>query len=150
MKNFTVSTPKNIKIDKKIIHSIVSKLKDNLNFKIESVNINFVTSEQMIEINKTYLNHNYDTDIITFNYSGSHTDLDGEIFISVHQAIDNSLIFNVNLDSEIIRLIVHGFLHLLGYDDKKASDKKIMKLEEDKLTENLDKHYNNLLIEYDY
>jgi rRNA maturation RNase YbeY len=104
----------------------------------------------MIEINKQYLNHNYDTDVIAFNYSGNNTKLDGEIFISISQAIDNAIRFNVNLDSELIRLIVHGTLHLLGYDDKKSSDKKKMKTEEDKLTEKLDKDYKNILIEYDY
>ena len=150
MKNFTVTTPKNIKIDKKVVHSIVSKLKDTLKFTIESLNVNFVSSETMIEINKQYLNHNYDTDVIAFNYSGNNTKLDGEIFISIGQAIDNAIRFNVNLDSELIRLIVHGTLHLLGYDDKKSSDKKKMKTEEDKLTEKLNKDYKNILIEYDY
>jgi len=150
LKNFTVTTPKNIKIDKKVVHSIVSKLKDTLKFTIESLNVNFVSSETMIEINKQYLNHNYDTDVIAFNYSGNNTKLDGEIFISIGQAIDNAIRFNVNLDSELIRLIVHGTLHLLGYDDKKSSDKKKMKTEEDKLTEKLNKDYKNILIEYDY
>ena len=150
MKNFTVTTPKSIKLDKKIAHSIMSELKKILSFTIESLNINFITPDLMIEINKQYLNHNYDTDIITFNYSGSNTNLDGEIFISIGQAIDNSIRFNVNLDSELIRLIVHGILHLLGYDDQKSSDKKKMKIEEDKLTENINKKFNNILIEYEY
>ena len=150
MKNFTVTTPKSIKLDKKITHSIMSELKKILSFTIESLNINFITPDLMIEINKQYLNHNYDTDIITFNYSGSNTNLDGEIFISIGQAIDNSIRFNVNLDSELIRLIVHGILHLLGYDDQKSSNKKKMKIEEDKLTENINKKFNNILIEYEY
>ena len=150
MKNFTVTTPKSIKLDKKIARSIMTELKKILSFTIESLNINFITPDLMIEINKQYLNHNYDTDIITFNYSGSNTNLDGEIFISIGQAIDNSIRFNVNLDSELIRLIVHGILHLLGYDDQKSSNKKKMKIEEDKLTENINKKFNNILIEYEY
>ncbi len=150
MKNFTVTTPKSIKVDKKIVHSIVSFLKDTLKFSIKSLNVNFVSSEIMIEINKQYLNHNYDTDVIAFNYSGDNINFDGEIFISISQAIDNAIRFNVNLDSELIRLIVHGILHLLGYDDKKSSDKKKMKAEEDKLTEKLSKKFKNILIEYDY
>lgn len=128
----------------------MTELKKILSFTIESLNINFITPDLMIEINKQYLNHNYDTDIITFNYSGSNTNLDGEIFISIGQAIDNSIRFNVNLDSELIRLIVHGILHLLGYDDQKSSNKKKMKIEEDKLTENINKKFNNILIEYEY
>jgi len=150
LKNFTVTTPKNIKIDKKIVHSIVSELKNILEFTVESLNVNFVTPEIMIEINKQYLDHDYDTDVIAFNYSGDNAKLDGEIFISISQTIDNSIRFNVNLDSEFIRLIVHGILHLLGYDDKKPYDKKKMKIEEDKLTEKLKKDFKNILIEYDY
>ncbi|VAX22902.1 Metal-dependent hydrolase YbeY, involved in rRNA and/or ribosome maturation and assembly [hydrothermal vent metagenome] len=150
MKNFTVTTPKNIKIDKKIVHTIVSELKNILEFTVESLNVNFVTPEIMIGINKQYLAHDYDTDVIAFNYSGDNSKLDGEIFISIGQTIDNSIRFNVNLDSELIRLIVHGILHLLGYDDKKPYDKKKMKIEEDKLTEKLKKDYKNILIEYDY
>ena len=150
MKNFTVATPKSVKLDKKIIHSIVSELKKILPFTIESLQINFVTPDLMIEINKQYLNHNYDTDIITFNYSGSNNHLDGEIFISISQAIDNSIKFNVNLDSELIRLVVHGLLHLIGYDDKNSSEKKIMKSEEDKLTEIISQKFNNILIKYEF
>ena len=150
MKNFTVATPKSVKLDKKIIHAIVSELKKILPFTIESLQINFVTSDLMIEINKQYLNHNYDTDIITFNYSGSNNHLDGEIFISISQAIDNSIKFNVNLDSELIRLVVHGLLHLIGYDDKNSSEKKIMKSEEDKLTEIISQKFNNILIKYEF
>jgi len=150
LKNFTVATPKSVKLDKKIIHAIVSELKKILPFTIESLQINFVTPDLMIEINKQYLNHNYDTDIITFNYSGSNNNLDGEIFISISQAIDNSIKFNVNLDSELIRLVVHGLLHLIGYDDKNSSEKKIMKSEEDKLTEIISQKFNNILIKYEF
>ena len=150
MKNFTVATPKSVKLDKKIIHAIVSELKKILPFTIESLQINFVTPDLMIEINKQYLNHNYDTDIITFNYSGSNNHLDGEIFISISQAIDNSIKFNVNLDSELIRLVVHGLLHLIGYDDKNSSEKKTMKSEEDKLTEIISQKFNNILIKYEF
>ena len=64
MKNFTVTTPKSVKLDKKRIHSIVSELKKILPFTVESLQINFVQPDLMIEINKQYLNHNYDTDII--------------------------------------------------------------------------------------
>jgi len=150
LKNFTVATPKSVKLDKKIIHAIVSELKKILPFTIESLQINFVTPDLMIEINKQYLNHNYDTDIITFNYSGSNNNLDGEIFISISQAIDNSIKFNVNLDSELIRLVVHGLLHLIGYDDKNSSEKKIMKSEEDKLTKIISQKFNNILIKYEF
>lgn len=150
MKNFTVSTPKNTKIDKNLIHSVIFELINKLGFTIESLSMNFVTPELMREINKQYLKHNIDTDIITFNYSGNTKNLDGEIFISISQAIDNAIRFNVHLDSEIIRLIVHGILHLLGYDDKDSNEKKNMKKVENRLTSELSEKFRNFVIEYDY
>ncbi len=150
MKNLTVSTLKQIKVEKRGVHSLISNLSKELKFTIESLNINFVDAEYMLQINKEYLKHNYHTDIITFNYSGDNSSLDGEIFISINEAIANALRYNVALGSEIVRLIIHGILHLVGYDDKKASDKRKMKKEENKLTELNEEKYKNILIEYDY
>ncbi len=150
MKQFSVSTPKNIILDKLLFHSVLSDLKKSLEFSIKSLNLNFIESDMMIEINTEYLGHNYDTDIITFSYSEDKTNLDGEIFISIDQAIENAVRYNVHLDSEIIRLIVHGILHLLGFNDKDPKDKRRMKREENRLTNSLSKKYENFVIEYDY
>jgi len=150
LKNLSVSTSKNIKVEKKIIHSLVTNLSNKLSFKLESLSINFVDAEYLLNINKDYLNHNFNTDIITFNYSGSNTLLDGELFISVDEAINNSLKYKVTLDSEIIRLVIHGILHLLGYDDEESSKKRKMKKEEDFYTELFEKEYKNIIVEYDY
>ncbi len=150
MKNLAVATSKNIKIEKRLLHSLVSKLTKELEISIDSLNINFVDASYMLEINKQYLKHNYHTDIITFNYSGSNSELEGEIFISISEAIANSLNYNVHLDSEIVRLVVHGILHLVGYNDKEAKEKRKMKKEENRLTSLFENDYKNLLIEYDY
>lgn len=150
LKQFSVTTPKNIKLDKILFHSVVSDLKKTLEFSIKSLSLNFIESDLMIEINTKYLGHNYDTDIITFSYSENKTNLDGEIFISIDQAIENAVRYNVHLDSEIIRLIVHGILHLLGFNDKNQKDKRRMKREENRLTSSLSKKYENFVIEYDY
>ncbi len=150
MKNLSVSTSKNIKVEKKIIHSLIANLSSKLSFKLESLSINFVDAEYLLNINKDYLNHNFNTDIITFNYSGSNSLLDGELFISVDEAINNSLKFKVTLDSEIIRLVIHGILHLLGFDDEETSKKRKMKKEEDFYTELFEKEYKNIIVEYDY
>ena len=69
------------------------------------------------DINKSYLKHDYTTDIITFNYSNSLEQIDGEIFISIDDALSNSKKFKVTLSDELVRLVIHGILHLLGYDD---------------------------------
>jgi len=150
LKNLSVSTSKNIKVEKKIIHSLVTSLSSKLSFKLETLSINFVDADYLLNINKDYLNHNFNTDIITFNYSGSNSLLDGELFISVDEAINNSLKFNVTLDSEIIRLVIHGILHLLGFDDEETSKKRKMKKEEDFYTELFEKEYKNIIVEYDY
>ncbi len=150
MKNLTVATSKKIKVDKRLVHSLVSKLSKGLNFKIDSLNINFVNADYLLEINKKYLKHNYHTDIITFNYSGSNEFLEGEIFISINEAIANAVRYNVHLDSEIVRLIIHGILHLIGYDDIEPSAKRKMKAVENKLTEQFENNFKNILKEYDY
>lgn len=150
MKNLSVSTSKKIKVEKRLIHSLIAQLSKELGVKLDSLSINFVDADQLLAINKEYLQHNYHTDIITFNYSGSNDCLEGEIFISINEAIVNSLKYNVHLDSEIVRLVIHGILHLVGYDDKNSSDKKKMKKEENKLTDLFEKEFKNLLIEYDY
>jgi len=149
LNNLWVNSTKQIKIEKKSIHRIVLKLKEILNFNVNSLQINFVDDDYIHEINKTYLNHDYSTDIITFNYSSVKNALEGEIYICIKDAIDNSQKFNVNLDSEIVRLVTHGILHLLGYDDITIPKKKKMKTLEDELVFSIEKNFKNLLIKYD-
>ncbi len=133
VKNLQVNCEKGIKIEKVSIHKLVNQLKNNLSFSVSSLLINFISSNKIFEINKKYLKHNYSTDIITFNYSGSNLDLDGELFISVHDAEKNAKRYNVTFKEEISRLVIHGILHLLNYDDKKESDRLVMKHKEDEL-----------------
>jgi len=121
------------RIQKKNIHSLVESLASELNFKLFNLEINFISDKSILEINRTYLPHNYTTDIITFNYSNVSDKIDGEIFISIEDAILNSIKFKVSLSEELARLVIHGLLHLLGYDDQSSSNKKIMKRLENKL-----------------
>ena len=127
VKNLSVNSKKKYGIKKIVIHDIVKNLKKDLEFDISSIFINFISREEIIVINKKYLKHYFPTDIITFNYSGNNNILDGEIFISVADAEINAKRFNVNFNDEIIRLVIHGFLHLLGYDDKDKNKKIVMK-----------------------
>ena len=134
VKNIRVfCSDKKFRVNKIRVHTLVNSLKKELNFSISSLPINFISSSEITIINKKYLNHNYSTDIITFNYSDSKDDLDGEIFISYDDAEKNSRKFKNSLAEEIFRLVIHGVLHLLGYDDMKAKDKKIMKSLENQL-----------------
>jgi rRNA maturation RNase YbeY len=121
------------KLKKSKLHALIKSLSIELNFTVSNLEINIILSSDIHLINKSYLNHNYTTDIITFNYSNTLNQIDGEIFISIDDALYNSKKFKVTLSEELVRLVIHGILHLLGYDDQNRSDKKIMKQLENKL-----------------
>lgn len=121
------------KIKKSNVHDLIKSLSVELNFLVSNLEINFISGEDIHAINKSYLKHDYTTDIITFNYSDSLQQIDGEIFISIDDALSNSKKFRVTLSEELVRLVIHGILHLLGYDDQNLTDKKIMKRLENKL-----------------
>ena len=133
MKNVYVSNEKGINIEKKSVHKIVKLICTRLNLSVSSLEFNFVSSDTMVMINTEYLQHNYGTDIITFDYSAEKNILDGEIFISLQDALENSKKYRVSVDNELLRLIAHGILHLVGYDDTSVSKRKRMKIEEDLL-----------------
>jgi probable rRNA maturation factor len=124
------------------IHSFVALLREDIEFNLDSLFINFITSEEIHKINKEYLNHDRSTDIITFNYSGDHNELDGEIFISVEDAELFAKKYKVTPNKEIIRLIIHGILHLKGYNDTSKVDRTKMK----KIENNLTNKYNFALL----
>ena len=135
IKNLRVNSANKIFLNKISFHKLISHLKKELKFGIDSLEINIIDKEYILELNKNFLNHNYTTDIITFNYSKDIDGLDGEIFISLHDAISNAKKFRVHLDSEVLRLVIHGILHLIGYDDVSFDKKRVMKKKENKLVE---------------
>jgi rRNA maturation RNase YbeY len=123
-------------INKRKIHLLVNRLTRELSFNTSNLEINFISSDDIKKINKKYLNHDYATDVITFSYSSDKKNIDGEIIISIDDAQINSRKFKVSFYEEIARLVIHGVLHLLGYDDQITSDKKVMKRMENKLLSN--------------
>ena len=145
MKNVKLFTEKGIRIEKKVVDNLIEKLKKELEFSIESLELNFIGADTILDINKNHLDHNNTTDIITFNYSGENDSFDAEIFISLPDAQENSKKYGVTIDNELGRLIIHGILHLLGYDDTIASKKKKMKAVEDELVEKYYKFTKGLL-----
>ena len=121
-------------INKRAVHSLISSLEKEFHFDISSLSISFINSEELLDINKKYLNHDYETDVITFNYSKKLKEIDGEILISFEEAKRNAKKFNATYGQELSRLVIHGMLHLLNFDDKDQKSKKIMKQAENKLT----------------
>jgi probable rRNA maturation factor len=92
----------------------------------------FCRDEYLLKINQQFLNHDYYTDIITFNLAEKNEPVNAEIYISVDRVKENSKISNVLLSNELHRVIFHGVLHLCGFGDKSSVDKAKMTLEENK------------------
>lgn len=119
--------------NKFLFHRLVSLLKIEFGFELQSLLINFVSSEYILEISKKFLHHDYTTDIITFDYSDKKLLLDAELYISLQDAEKNAKKYRISLEQELIRLVIHGVLHLLGYDDMAEKDRFLMKKIENKL-----------------
>ena len=107
---------------------------EHLNFKLGNISVIFCSDDYLLSLNKKHLNHNYYTDVITFNYCSNKT-ISGDIFVSVDRVRAFSIDTNTSFLSEINRVIVHGVLHLCGFDDKKPDEiLKMRKLEDLYLT----------------
>lgn len=89
------------------------------------VSVIFVSDDYLLEMNNQYLEHDYFTDIITFDYSEEKV-ISGDLFISIDTVLSNSQEFNVPFLHELHRVIIHGVLHLMGFDDKSDAEKEIM------------------------
>ncbi|TQD40731.1 rRNA maturation RNase YbeY [Haloflavibacter putidus] len=94
------------------------------------LNYIFCDDAYLLTINKNYLNHDTYTDIISFDYVEGSL-LNGDIFISTERIKENAQDFGVTFDEELRRVMAHGILHLMGYKDKSAPDKEIMRNKED-------------------
>jgi len=100
------------------------------NKKEGDINYIFCDDEFILEINKKYLNHDYYTDIISFDYSVGN-ELHGDIFVSIDRVRDNASDFNVTFDEELKRVLIHGILHYCGYKDKSEEEEFLMRRKED-------------------
>lgn len=94
----------------------------------------FCNDEKILEINRQYLQHDYYTDIITFDYSEKNT-ISGDIFISIETVKSNAKKYGVEYDTELLRIIIHGILHLCGQEDKTLATKKEMTEKENEALE---------------
>lgn len=97
--------------------------------KLGQISIIFCSDNYILDINQRYLQHDYFTDIITFDYCEGNI-LSGDLFISVDSVRENSIFYGVDFENELNRVIVHGLLHLIGYDDHTEEDIKVMREKE--------------------
>jgi len=139
VKFFTEETTYNLKNRIKIKNWINDSI-SNENAICGNINFIFTSDNYLLEINKEYLKHNYFTDIITFNYCENNV-INGDIYISIDTVRNNSERFNVSFINELHRVIIHGILHLVGFDDKNEEQKKIMREKENEYLE----RFKNLL-----
>lgn len=97
--------------------------------RIGDISIIFCSDNYVLDINQKYLQHDYFTDIITFDYCEGDR-LSGDLFISVDSVRENSVEFGTEFKDELNRVIIHGLLHLIGYDDHTDGDVKMMRSKE--------------------
>ena len=91
-----------------------------------------MSDDELLQINQEHLQHDDYTDIITFDLSDTEACIDGEIYISVDRIEDNSIKFKCSKEDELIRVLSHGVLHLMGYKDKTEKDSQKMRDAENK------------------
>jgi probable rRNA maturation factor len=125
------------KVDIRKLRSILrSLLQDVLGVKQWALGIHLVGDETIIELNEKYLKHRGATDVVSFNYldgTGDRETIAGDIFVCVPEAVRQAPRFRSTWQAELVRYIVHGILHLSGYDDRTAANRREMKREEGRL-----------------
>jgi rRNA maturation RNase YbeY len=95
-----------------------------------TINVIFTDNKQIRKLNREYLNRNYNTDVIAFNYN-EREKINGDIYISIDTVKSNTALYSTNFTEELLRVIMHGLLHLIGYDDRSPELKKIMQEKEE-------------------
>ena len=94
------------------------------------INFIFCNDEYLYDLNVKYLNHDYFTDVITFDYRVSGDIISGDIFISSDRVGDNAALLNVSFYHELCRVMIHGVLHLCGYTDSTSEERALMEAKE--------------------
>ena len=118
-------------VNKEIFSRWLISVANNEGFLIDNLVFLFVNDNEILEMNKKFLKHDYYTDVIAF---GDLKDkkISGDIAISVERVLDNSKTYSVEFEDELKRVMVHGLLHVMGYNDKTSKDKLVMSQKEKK------------------
>jgi len=113
------------------VRESVSKVMDGEDCRFNEIIVNFVNDRAIKKINNAHLNHNYNTDIITFPYNDKSKEIEGEIFISLDTVKKNGKFYGSGYKLELKRVIIHGCLHLAGYKDSTSGQKELIRNKED-------------------
>jgi probable rRNA maturation factor len=136
------------RINLRLLKQIVLALFAELEITEAELGVSLVAAREMALVNETFLQHAGSTDVITFDHGepqpqtpDARRQIHGELFICVDDAIQQSNEFKTSWQAEVARYVVHGVLHLLGYDDLKPALRRVMKREENRLVRQLEKRF---------
>ncbi len=136
------------KINARLLKQIIGELFRELSITEAELGVTLVGAKKMARVNWDFLQHEGSTDVITFDHaekrkaeSGKRKNLHGELFICVEEAVLQAKEFGTSWQSEVMRYLVHGVLHLLGYDDLKPHLRRVMKREENRLVRRLARRF---------
>lgn len=118
------------KLDATDLKLWLEKLCTHYSVTIDQFAVNFIGKDQMLEMNQKFLDHDTHTDILTFDYGNQHV-INAELFVSEYMCGLNAAENAQTIENETLRLISHGFLHTIGYTDKKPAQKILMTEQED-------------------
>ena len=107
--------------------------------RLKKIDVYGVSDEELLSINKKHLEHDYYTDIITFDYSRGNK-ISGELYVSLERVEENALAQGLSYESELRRVVAHGILHLIGCKDKTEEEEKAMRSKEDEVLAYIDKY----------
>ncbi|MBR4619822.1 MAG: rRNA maturation RNase YbeY [Salinivirgaceae bacterium] len=129
MVNFFFEDTDEFEINKPEVEKNIEKLVTNENKILGDVNYILCSDAYLLDINRQYLNHDYYTDVISFDYCEENV-ISGDIFISVDTVADNAKEYGTTFENELERVMIHGVLHFVGYNDKSDDEVKEMRAKE--------------------
>jgi rRNA maturation RNase YbeY len=121
-------------LNQRVLENTIIDLVGSIGYSIEKLSYNFVSKQDLLKLNKKFLKHNTNTDVITFDYS-SNKALKAEIFISMWAVEISAVELEQSIENETLRVISHGVLHCMGFKDKTANQIKTIREKEDEFIE---------------
>jgi probable rRNA maturation factor len=128
---FTADKAANVLQNRQLLKSFIQQIFTYYKRDLVYVNYIFCSDEYLLQINRDHLNHDYYTDIITFNLSLDKKVIEGEIYVSVERVKENAALNNTTFKHELHRVVFHGALHLCGFKDKTKKEEVLMRNTED-------------------
>ena len=134
--SFNFIETKDVVSQKNKVKSWIKSVAEKRGFKVGEISYIFCSDDYLLDINKTYLKHDFYTYIITFDYTDAKK-ISGDLYISIDRVRDNAQELNLGFEQELHRVIIHGVLHLLGLKDKTEEEAKEMRKAEEECLKSL-------------